>query len=362
MTGSTAVSTSEAPARDARSGEPALVVQTSFLGDVVLTTPLIAELAQRGPVDVVVTPAAAPLLANNPSIRRLITYDKRRQERGLRGLHRTAARVRDGLHVEATAAPVAYIAQRSLRSAALARLAGCPVRVGFRRSPGGPLYTHRIAYRDDLHHAERLWRLAFREEQAPDSSAERIRPRLYPGAPEVAAVSALLAPLSGSPFVVLAPGSVWGTKRWPHYPQLAKRLIATHPVVVIGSPADAALAREIAVAGGTGRVVDATGRLSLLGSAELIGRAALTVTNDSSPLHLASAMGTPTVAIFGPTVPAFGFGPLSPRAAVAGHDSLPCRPCHKHGPQHCPLQHWRCMRELDAASIHRLADHIMSLP
>ena len=92
--------------------------------------------------------------------------------------------------------------------------------------------------------------------------------------------------------------------------------------------------------------VDATGAIPLLASAELIGRCAAIVTNDSAPLHLASAMGTPTVAIFGPTVPDFGFGPLAPRASVVGEDTLPCRPCDRHGPQHCPLGHHRCMRDL----------------
>jgi heptosyltransferase-2 len=98
-------------------------------------------------------------------------------------------------------------------------------------------------------------------------------------------------------------------------------------------------------------VLDATGRLSLLASAELIGRCAVLVTNDSAPLHLASAMGTPTVAIFGPTVPEFGFGPLAPRATVVGHDTLPCRPCDRHGPQRCPLGHHRCMRDLTPSMV-----------
>jgi heptosyltransferase-2 len=93
-------------------------------------------------------------------------------------------------------------------------------------------------------------------------------------------------------------------------------------------------------------VVDATGRLSLLASAELLGRCAILVTNDSAPEHLASAMDTPTVALFGPTVPDFGFGPLASRAAVLGLETLPCRPCDRHGPQRCPLGHHRCMRDL----------------
>lgn len=162
----------------------------------------------------------------------------------------------------------------------------------------------------------------------------------------------LLTPARGDPrpLIALAPGSVWGTKRWPYYAELARALQPTHRSVIVGSREDAPLAASIAQATG-GDAIDATGRLTLLGSAELIGRCRVIVTNDSAPLHLASAMNTPTVAVFGPTVPAFGFGPLADRSAIAEHSALDCRPCHPHGPMVCPLGHWRCMRDLSLASV-----------
>ena len=109
-------------------------------------------------------------------------------------------------------------------------------------------------------------------------------------------------------------------------------------------------------------VIDGVGTLSLLASAELIGRAQAIVTNDSAPQHLASAMGTPTLAIFGPTVPEFGFGPLAERKAVAGHTGLSCRPCDRHGPQRCPLGHWRCMRELSPDYVASLLTEVLNPP
>jgi heptosyltransferase-2 len=142
---------------------------------------------------------------------------------------------------------------------------------------------------------------------------------------------------------------VWGTKRWPYYPELAGELAGAARVVILGSANDAELATAIVLAAPS--AIDATGQLSLLASAELVRRCAVLVTNDSAPLHLASAMETPTVAIFGPTVPEFGFGPLAPRASVVGHEGLPCRPCDRHGPQRCPLGHFRCMRELTPALV-----------
>jgi heptosyltransferase-2 len=176
-------------------------------------------------------------------------------------------------------------------------------------------------------------------------------------------VDALLggAPADAGPLVALAPGSVWATKRWPYYEELAAELRRRLPgsrVVLVGGPQDAPFADALAAAAGAGRVVDATGRLSLLGSAELIGRAAVLVTNDSAPQHLASAMGTPTVTLFGPTVAAFGFGPLAPGSESLGHETLACRPCDAHGPRRCPLGHWRCMRELGEAGV---ADRVLAV-
>jgi heptosyltransferase-2 len=107
-------------------------------------------------------------------------------------------------------------------------------------------------------------------------------------------------------------------------------------------------------------VIDATGKLSLLASAELIARAKLLVTNDSSPQHLASAMSTPTITIFGPTVPAFGFGPLAPRSLTAGVTDLACRPCHHHGPPVCPLSHWKCMKDLSVEQVEKLTVQLLS--
>jgi heptosyltransferase-2 len=106
-------------------------------------------------------------------------------------------------------------------------------------------------------------------------------------------------------------------------------------------------------------VVNATGALSLLASAELLSRCAGLVTNDSAPQHLGSAAGTPTVTIFGPTVPAFGFGPLAPRHGTVGDDTLDCRPCDAHGPAVCPLGHWRCMLDVDVEQLSRAVNSLL---
>lgn len=345
------------------------VLQTSFLGDMVLTTPLITRLARDGPVHVVATPATAGLLSNHPAVSSVIVYDKRGADRGWTGLRRVAERL------SSVRADRACLAQGSVRTALLASLAGIPVRTGFDTSPGRILCTRRVRYRKDLHHARRLLSLAiempdgahasgFDNTGSPDEQVVS-RPSLYPGLSETQAVADLLNTGDlgcppGTPLIALAPGSVWATKRWPFYGELAsllqvrlgKRLPGLR-FAVIGAESDSVHADEIAerVRAVDGLpVVNATGRLSLLASAALLSEAIVAVTNDSAPLHLASAVNTPTVAIFGPTSTSFGFGPLADRSMALGQ-ALSCRPCDPHGPHNCPLGHWNCMRTLSAESV-----------
>lgn len=346
-----------------QSAQHSLIIQTAFIGDTILTTPLIDELATRGPVDIVTTPVSASLLQNNPALRRVFVFDKRDAQRGIGGLWAMARTIRRwrAQHAKETDRTIAYLAQGSARSAALAVLAGVHERVGFATSPARSMYTKRVPYIENQHHAARLWLLAFPHERRAEPRPDRLRPRLFPGAAEKAAVNELLREcgMSGA-FVALAPGSVWATKRWPFYPELAARVSRRVPVVVVGGKDDQSHADAIAAAVPPDRFVSAVGRLSLLGSAELIGRARALVSNDSSPTHMASAMGTPTITIFGPTVPDFGFGPLAPRSVVVGHPALDCRPCDRHGPQRCPLGHWRCMRELGVDEVERLLASMLS--
>jgi heptosyltransferase-2 len=320
------------------------VVQTAFLGDVVLTTPLLRVLAARhGPVDVVTTPAAAPLLDTHPAVRQVIRYDKRGRDRGWRGLAALARRLREA-HYE-----VAYVPHRSLRSALLARWAGVPKRIGF-RDGWRSLYTESRGRPKSGHEVDRLLALA------GESGAIRTPSIGITPADHDAATAFLASEELGPDVVALAPGSIWGTKRWPRFPELAVRLAATagsHAIAVVGGPDDADLADAIveSVRDAGGRAATACGRLTLRESAALIGRARLLVTNDSAPLHFAQAVGTPTVALFGPTLPSFGFGPLNPGDRTVEVSDLECRPCSRHGPAACPLGHHRCLRDLSVERV-----------
>jgi len=312
------------------------VVQTAWLGDVLLTTPLLEALvARHGPVDVLVTPEAATLVETHPAVGRVFAYDKRGRDRGLGDLWRQARTLRERRY------EVAILAQGSFRSGLLTWLAGIPRRVGFADQPAARWCTDRLP-RPDGHQAERLRALA---QAAPSGrpGTAALSLVLTAGDHTLAETALRRAGIAG-PFVVLAPGSARSTKRWPYYRGLATLLAAEAPVVVLGLDEDGWGPDP------TGRGVADLTALPLRASAAVLQRAAAAVVNDSAPLHLAQAVGTPVVAIFGPTHPSLGFGPRGPRDLALGLP-LACRPCSTHGGQRCPLGHHRCLRELSADTV-----------
>ncbi len=324
-----------------------LVIQTAFLGDVVLTTGLLNALMDRGegPVDVVTTPGGACLLQDHPAVDRVIPYDKRGQDRGMAGIRRIVREVGQREYRRV------YLPHRSARSAFLAWRTRIPERIGFADAPLAVGYTRQIERPREGHEAERLLALA---EPAPGTRA-RVTLGLT-AADRSAADQWLMARSIGAPFIAIAPGSIWGTKRWPFFGDFAAGCPV--PVVVVGGPEDGALAEEI-TARRPLQIYSAAGELGLKHAAAVLERAAALVTNDSAPLHLAGAVGTPTVAIFGPTVPAFGFGPRGSRDLVIEVPDLACRPCSSHGPARCPLSHHDCMRRLSVRVVTEAVDTIL---
>jgi lipopolysaccharide heptosyltransferase II len=325
---------------------PTLVIQTAFLGDVVLTIPLLQALAERhGPVDVVTTPGAASLIETHPAVRRVVRWDKKSPKSEVR----SAWRLGRALAAEGYAR--AYLPHRSFRSAFVAKLTGAPERIGFSDAPllARLLYTSTHPRRTDQHESVRLLGLL------GDTVAAGEWRMVTTAEDDAKATGWLRERGIADGFVAVAPGSIWGTKKWPYYPELAAQL--GRRVVVIGGQEDAPLGDAI-VAAAPDRAKSAVGELSLRESAALIRHAGLLVTNDSAPLHLATAVGTPILAIFGPTVPAFGYGPIRPGDRVA-EIPMECRPCSSHGPQVCPLGHHRCMKDQSPGEIIRQAELLL---
>jgi len=321
-----------------------LIIQTAFIGDVILAEPLARVLKAHVPkavLHVLVIPETANALGHHPAIDEVIVYDKRRRERGVGAGIRLSKRLRGEGY------DLALIPHRSLRSALLAYFAKIPRRIGFDTSAGRWLLTEKVAYRRNLHEIER--NVALLEPLAIYAKGES--PRLYPTVEDQATVDEFLQRHrvdDERPQVALAPGSVWATKRWPedYYAALAERLTrsAEATVLLVGGSEDRALSERIAERVGN-HVINAVGVFTLRQTAALLARCEVLVANDSAPLHLGVAAGTRVVAIFGSTVPRFGFYPYGDGHLVLERE-LPCRPCGIHGRRRCPLGTLACLREI----------------
>lgn len=322
-----------------------LVVQTAFIGDVILTLPMVQILQRElkgALVDCLVIPVAAPVLENHPSIHRVVVYDKRGIDSGFGGFIRTVRLLRKERY------DVAIVPHRSIRSALLVALAGIRRRIGFTRSAGRFLFTDTVRYDEASHETDRNIALA-RAILGSTTGAEL--PSVYPSSRDESVVNDLLRENNvprGQPLVAVAPGSVWFTKRWPakYFQELTHKIVqAGMGVVYIGGKEDAALCKELAASGETG-AYSAAGRLTLLQSAAMLKRCCVLVSNDSAPMHLAVAVRTPVIAIFGATIPGFGFAPRGKQDLVIETDGLRCRPCSIHGGTSCPIGSFDCMKNI----------------
>jgi heptosyltransferase-2 len=338
-----------------------LVFQTAFPGDVVLALPVVQAVKKAHPrahIGFVATPAGASLLQNHPAISSVLVFDKRGEDRGAAGLRRSAARLRE------EGFEVAVVPHRSIRSAFVTALAGIPCRIGFSSSAGRMFLTERVSYDRTAHEIDRNLSLLGPLGLGP---ATRALPSLYPSGTDVAAVDTLIRSWrhrggKSGRWVALAPGSVWATKRWPaaHYVSLARMLVEKgRTTVIIGGAEDRPLGEKIAGAVGGNSALNAAGSLTLLQSAEFIRRCDLLVSNDSAPMHLAVAMRVPVVALFGPTIPAFGFAPLGASDIVLGLQGLRCRGCRIHGGPECPVGTFECMIALSPGEVFRAVESLL---
>ncbi len=209
----------------------------------------------------------------------------------------------------------------------------------------------RNRYRDRRPVAERYFAAARDLQVSPDGGP----PEFFLGTEAAEQVSAWLASVgleSERNIVAIAPGAAHATKRWPleHWQALvAKNVQDGFAVAVVGGPDDAPLGAALAH-NSKGRVVSSAGHFGLQATGALLQRARALVSGDTGVMHMATAVGTPVLALFGPTVEAFGFFPYSRRAAVL-ELPLPCRPCSTQGGPRCPLGHHRCMLDLQPTAV-----------
>lgn len=321
-----------------------LIVQTAFIGDVILITPLlkaVSEIFDRPHIDVMVIPQTCAVLQNNPCIRQIMLFDKRSGK--LRAFFHALQRLR-AEHYD-----IVFTPHSSLTTGLLLFWAGIPRRVGYDRWLARYLLTDKIPDVSGKHKIIKNLSLL----QAFTTKSFDIQTAIYPSLPDLDKARQYVAKSIDSIVIAIAPGSVWFTKRWlkSHFITLAKLLhSAGFSLIFIGSQDEKPLCSDI-IRSAQIEAINAAGELSLLQSAALISLADLLICNDSGALHLGNAVQTTVFAIFGPTVQAIGYYPYRAHDHVFEVE-LACRPCGSHGHQVCPLSHHDCMRMVSPESIY----------
>ncbi len=315
-----------------------LIIQTAFIGDVILATPIIEKLHRHYPdaaIDVLVRKGNEHLLEGHPKLREVLIWNKKEQK--YRNLFKLASEIRVRRYDEI------INVQRFAASGFLTAFSQAKKKTGFDKNPFSFFYHHKITHKigDNTHEVNRNLQLI---QHLTDNTFQR--PVLYPSANDISTIK----PYQSRPYICIAPTSVWFTKQLPvaKWLELINTLPIENNIYLLGSPADHTACEAIKAATHHPQIHNLAGKLTLLQSAALIRDAQLTYTNDSAPMHLASAMNAPVAAVFCSTVPDFGFGPLSDVShIIQTEQNLTCRPCGLHGKKVCPKGHFDCANSIE---------------
>lgn len=343
-------------------------LQTGFIGDIILNSAAIRLLSQEKPEirqHMITTQAGADIFAGDKTLLNAVIFHKRKSFFGLKSFFDAKLNLEKiGLKKKTT---VLLQVHRSVRSSLLSWLLNLKT-VTYLETPFRLRARWKVPRVAVFHETARIGMLL-----TPLGISRRkileARPHLMPLSGDIGESAALWSKwISGTEgdLIAVAPGSVWGTKRWPSdsFAQLVQKILSSRVssrIVLIGSPAEKEAAQEIVQKNKKfgDRICNLVGITSLQDLRRIIPRANLLIANDSSPIHFASAFAVPTIGLFGATIPEMGFGPTAPGSKVLGVQ-LKCRPCSDHGPKQCPLGHFQCMKTLSVDSVFKACNDILA--
>jgi lipopolysaccharide heptosyltransferase II len=332
-----------------KSFERILIIQTAFLGDVILATGLVEKVYQHYPdaeIDILIRKGYESLFEGHPGICRVHVFQKNRQK--YLNLLRLVRVIR-GLRYD-----VVVNVQRFFSSGLITFLAGADISVGFNKNPLSFLFSNKINHQfDGNHETGRNHNLvAWFTDDQPGKPVLYPQPRNYEN----------VAVYSREKYFCIAPASIWATKQFPEQKWL--EFLSMVPdgisIYLIGGDSDHPLGEKIRTKAGRECVINLCGKLSLLDTAALMAGAALNLVNDSAPMHMASAMNAPVCAVYCSTIPAFGYGPLSDQSYILEiNGELYCRPCGIHGRKKCPEGHFRCALDITQEQMKEILNKVV---
>ncbi|MBU2530100.1 MAG: lipopolysaccharide heptosyltransferase II [Elusimicrobia bacterium] len=328
------------------------ILQTAFLGDCMLTLPLIEKIknsASNSKITVISRPETSQIFKSSKSVDNVIIDNKRNSKFFFPEFLKLVKEVKSENF------DIAIIPHRSIRSALLAFLAKIPVRIGFSESAGKIFLTKVVPFSWLLHDAERNLTLLLPLIENVDPEKTN-----FTASHDLSEKFKISDTLS----IGINPGSAWSTKRWPkeRYGKLIKLLYDKYKkkILIIGSKNEVNWNKEIEALAGKETCVNLTGKTSIEELMTLIKDLKLFITNDSGPMHIAAASGIEVIAIFGPTTKELGFFPYSEKSFVL-EENLECRPCALHGSKKCPRSHFLCMNLISVERVYNQTINSLAL-
>lgn len=323
-----------------------LIIQTAFLGDVILSTPLIEKVRSLFPdatIDFLVRKGNESILWHHPYLHKVLVWDKKNGK--YKNLFALLQEIRSEKY------DLAINPQRFAATGFLTAFSKAKTTTGFNKNPFSCFFTysnkHSIQTPQDqpLHECDRnLQLISFL------GGKEHYHPRLYPSPADFEDTT----PYKQCPYICIAPASVWFTKQYPaeKWIDFINAVPQKYRIFLLGGPEDKALCDGIVQKSLNKNITVLAGKLSILKTAALMRDATMNFVNDSGPMHMASAVNAPVTAIFCSTIPAFGFGPLSEKSyTVEVPEKLACRPCGLHGKLNCPEKHFNCAFHIKTNSL-----------
>jgi lipopolysaccharide heptosyltransferase II len=318
-----------------------LIIQTAFIGDVVLATCLVEKLHHFFPdaqIDFLLRKGNESLFNGHPYLHEVLIWNKKTNKQ--KNLFNLLSRIRKSGYDKV------INVQRFAATGMLTAFSGAKEKIGFDKNPFSFLFTKKIKHivSTDAHPVHEIERDIELIKFFTDDSI--VKPRLYPSQKDYESV----AVYQRQPYITIAPASVWFTKQYPKEKWISflKKLPGKFSVFLLGAPSDKNLCDEIISSSSRSAVTNLCGQLSFLQSAALMQHAAMNFVNDSAPMHFASSVNAPVTAVYCSTIPAFGFGPLSDNKHIVEiMEKLDCRPCGLHGYKACPKGHFNCAWKIE---------------
>ncbi len=335
--------------------EKILIIQTAFLGDAILTLPLIQYLKRdsNSQIDVLCIPSTAEIFGASPFVDTIIEFDKRGKQKSFLSFIRFVNKLKENNYSKVISP------HRSFRSSLIIALMGIKNSIGFDKASMSFVYKKKIKHNWSDHEVLRNLKLA---DYCEDDW--KIKPIIESSDKIKLKISEIINENNLKNFIIIAPGSVWYTKAYPikSFSEAANELIKSgFTLVLIGGKSEYELCNKLnGMINNNEKTINLAGELSIIESIELMRFSKLVICNDSAPTHMGMSADIPVLTLYCSTIPGFGFYPYNNQSKYLSYDELKCKPCGIHGKIKCPLNTFECAEKIAPKKIVQTALKMIS--